>query len=335
MRLFDLSAVWFIPRAIPRSKRRRSASNTDRPCSASPSRTEPASRPFDIVPPPRKILHSGYRPRPARRHPGTGFVFIIGADTLPRTACTTSPRPAASSASSRSPALASPDPDAIRPPRPEKLLADVPPAIPSRSPPATSAPNRRRTAGSPCPPVRHPIHSGAQPIPMKKRNPPPAARKPAARPRPLRPRRQKRSGKHRRKIRPARKPADPQRELVEKSPHSRMPRRRKYRGPARDRRVQHHRLHAILCRPTSPARAGRRSRPAARLHEPPACHRRAGSAQSEGSSSTMWTSSSISSRRRCAPTTPSNSSGKTPRSPDPCPLPSGPRSSDLSPPWNP
>ncbi len=132
MRLFDLSAVWFIPCAIPPHKPADGlASNADRLAMLRLAiQDEPRFQALDIEfhRPGKSYTLDTVRDLRAR-HPGTGFVFIIGADTLPE--LSTWHKPLDLLALVRIVTLArpgfTPDPDAIRlpPPWPEKLLADV------------------------------------------------------------------------------------------------------------------------------------------------------------------------------------------------------------------
>ena len=132
MRLFDLSAVWFIPCAIPPHKPADDlASNADRLAMLRLAiRDEPRFKALDIE------FH-----RPGKSytldtvrdlrvlHPGTGFVFIIGADTLPELPPWHRPLELLSLiriVSLARPGFA-PDPASIHlpPPWPGKLLADL------------------------------------------------------------------------------------------------------------------------------------------------------------------------------------------------------------------
>ena len=132
LRLFALDAIWFIPCAVPPHKPASAlASNTDR---LAMLRLAIAGEPrFDALP----IEYD--RPGPSytidtvralqARHPGTTFVFIIGADTLPE--LHTWHQPLELLALVRIVTLARPgfipDPAALHlpPPWPEKLLADL------------------------------------------------------------------------------------------------------------------------------------------------------------------------------------------------------------------
>ena len=132
LRLFDLSAVWFIPCSIPPHK----------PASPlAPNADRLAMLRLAIAGEPRFAALDLEFHRPGKsftldtvcdlqqRHPSTPFVFIIGADTLPE--LHTWHRPLDLLSRIRFVTLArpgfSPNPDAIHlpPPWPERLLADL------------------------------------------------------------------------------------------------------------------------------------------------------------------------------------------------------------------
>jgi nicotinate-nucleotide adenylyltransferase len=132
LNLFDLDAVWFIPCARPPHKPSVDlAPNADRLAMlrlaiAGHPRFEALSIEFDR--PGTSYTIDTVRDLQVR-HPGTPFVFIIGADTLPE--LHTWHHPLALLSLIRIVTLArpgfQPDPDSIRlpPPWPERLLADV------------------------------------------------------------------------------------------------------------------------------------------------------------------------------------------------------------------
>lgn len=132
LRLFDLTAVWFIPCAIPPHKPTETlASNADRYAMLKlATQNEPR---FDVLPIEFDRPGASYTLDTLRalhvRHPHTDFVFIIGADTLPD--LHTWHRPLDILALVRIVTLArpgfTPDPATIQlpPPWPETLLADV------------------------------------------------------------------------------------------------------------------------------------------------------------------------------------------------------------------
>jgi nicotinate-nucleotide adenylyltransferase len=132
LRLFDLAAVWFIPCAIPPHKPATGlAPNADR---LAMLRLAIAGEPrFDALPVefdrpgPSYTLHTVRELR--ARHPGTDFVFIIGADTLPELHTWHQPLdllPLIRIVTLARPGFI-PDPAALHlpPPWPERLLADV------------------------------------------------------------------------------------------------------------------------------------------------------------------------------------------------------------------
>lgn len=132
LRLFDLTAVWFIPCAIPPHKSAEGlASNADRFAMLKLAvQNEPR---FEVLPIELDRPGLSYTLDTLRalrvRYPHTEFVFIIGADTLPE--LHTWHRPLDVLALVRIVTLArpgfTPDPAALHlpPPWPETLLADV------------------------------------------------------------------------------------------------------------------------------------------------------------------------------------------------------------------
>ncbi len=132
LRLFGLDAVWFIPCAIPPHKPAADlASNADR---LAMLRLAIAGEPrFDALPIEFDRPGKSYTLDTVRAlrslHPGTGFAFIIGADTLPE--LHTWHKPLELLSLVRFITLARPgfvpDPAALHlpPPWPEKLLADL------------------------------------------------------------------------------------------------------------------------------------------------------------------------------------------------------------------
>ena len=132
LRLFTLDAVWFIPCAVPPHKPAHNlASNADRLAMlrlalAGEPRFEALSIEFDR--PGKSYTVDTVRALQAL-HPGAGFVFIVGADTLPE--LHTWHKPLELLSLVRIVSLArpgyAPDPASIRlpPPWPEKLLADL------------------------------------------------------------------------------------------------------------------------------------------------------------------------------------------------------------------
>ena len=131
-RLFDLDAVWFIPCSIPPHKPAGNlAPNADR---LAMLRLAIAGEPrFEALPVEFERLGKSYSLDTVRdlqtRHPGTEFVFIVGADTLPE--LHTWHKPLELLARIRIVSLARPGfvPDAasirLPPPWPGKLLADL------------------------------------------------------------------------------------------------------------------------------------------------------------------------------------------------------------------
>ena len=132
LRLFALDAVWFIPCAVPPHKPAGNlAANADR---LAMLRLAVAGEPrFDALSIEFERPGKSYTVDTVRAlqalHPGAGFVFIVGADTLPE--LHTWHKPLELLALVRIVSLArpgfAPDPAAIRlpPPWPEKLLADL------------------------------------------------------------------------------------------------------------------------------------------------------------------------------------------------------------------
>lgn len=130
--LFELDAVWFIPCSVPPHKSRANlAANADRLAMlqiALAGESRFAALPIEFDRPGKSYTLDTVRALQAL-HPGTGFVFIIGADTLPE--LHTWHRPLDLLALVRVVTLARPgfvpDPAAIHlpPPWPERLLADL------------------------------------------------------------------------------------------------------------------------------------------------------------------------------------------------------------------
>ena len=130
--LFELDAVWFIPCAVPPHKPVGNlAANADRLAMlqlALASEPRFAALPIEFERPGKSFTVDTVRALQAL-HPGTGFVFIIGADTLPELHTWHQPLELLSLV--RIVTLARPgfvpDPAALRlpPPWPARLLADV------------------------------------------------------------------------------------------------------------------------------------------------------------------------------------------------------------------
>lgn len=162
LRLFDLSAVWFIPCAIPPHKPSSNlASNSDR---LAMLRLALADEPrFDALPIEFNRPGTSYTIDTVRTlrslHPDMEFVFIIGADTLPELHTWHNPLELLSLV--RIVTLARPGyiPDAasirLPPPWPDKLLADLRTGTPLDV--ASSDLRVKIAAGQPVPLVPNPV----------------------------------------------------------------------------------------------------------------------------------------------------------------------------------